>query len=69
VIVHEAARTCGFGAAIAAILSERAFPVLMAPVERVTGYGTVVRHAQAREGLLPDRRRIIEACERVMRYG
>jgi 2-oxoisovalerate dehydrogenase E1 component beta subunit len=69
VIVHEAARTCGFGAEIAAILSERAFPVLLAPVERVTGYDTVVPMPRLEKAYFPDRRRIIAACERVMRYG
>ena len=68
-IVHEAARTCGFGAEIAATLSERAFPVLLAPVERVTGYDTVVPMPKLEKAYFPDRRRIIEACERVMRYG
>jgi pyruvate dehydrogenase E1 component beta subunit len=69
VIVHEAARTCGFGAEIAAILSERAFAALLAPVERVTGYDTVVPMPRLEKAYFPDRRRIIEACERVMRYG
>jgi 2-oxoisovalerate dehydrogenase E1 component beta subunit len=69
VIVHEAARTCGFGAEIAAIISERAFPALLAPVERVTGYDTVVPMPRLEKAYFPDKRRIIEACERVMRYG
>jgi pyruvate dehydrogenase E1 component beta subunit len=37
VIVHEAAAPCGVGAEIAAILSEKAFASLKAPVVRVTG--------------------------------
>jgi 2-oxoisovalerate dehydrogenase E1 component beta subunit len=38
VIVHEAARTCGFGAEISALVQERCFVHLEAPVKRVTGW-------------------------------
>jgi pyruvate dehydrogenase E1 component beta subunit len=69
VIVHEAARTLGFGAEIAAILAERAMPVLVAPVERVTGYDTVIPMPRLEADYFPNEARIIEACERVMRYG
>ena len=41
VIVHEAARTGGFGAEIAALIAERGLLSLRAPVIRVTGYDTV----------------------------
>ena len=37
VVVHEAPRTCGFGAELVALLSERAFLHLEAPPRRVTG--------------------------------
>jgi pyruvate/2-oxoglutarate/acetoin dehydrogenase E1 component len=37
VIVHEASRMCGVGAEVAAIVSERAFADLKAPVMRITG--------------------------------
>ena len=43
VIVHEAARTGGFGAEIAALIAERGLTSLLAPVARVTGYDTVIR--------------------------
>jgi pyruvate dehydrogenase E1 component beta subunit len=36
-IVHEASRMCGVGAEIAAIIAERAFDALKAPVLRLTG--------------------------------
>src|SRR5246500_5791974 len=42
VIVHEATRTGGFGAEIAALIAERGLTSLLAPVLRVTGYDTVV---------------------------
>jgi pyruvate dehydrogenase E1 component beta subunit len=37
VVVHEAGRLCGVGAEVAAILSEKAFSALKAPVLRITG--------------------------------
>jgi 2-oxoisovalerate dehydrogenase E1 component beta subunit len=42
VIVHEAARTGGFGAEIVALIAERGLTSLLAPVARVTGYDTVM---------------------------
>jgi pyruvate dehydrogenase E1 component beta subunit len=41
VIVHEATRTCGFGAEIAARIADTAILSLLAPVKRVTGLDTV----------------------------
>jgi pyruvate dehydrogenase E1 component beta subunit len=40
VVVHEAPRTCGFGAEIVSLVSERAFLHLEAPPVRVTGFDT-----------------------------
>ena len=40
VVVHEAPRTCGFGAELAALVQERCFTSLEAPVARVTGFDT-----------------------------
>ena len=37
IVVHEAAAPCGIGAEIAAIVSEKAFGALKAPVRRLTG--------------------------------
>ncbi|MDF3035556.1 MAG: pdhB [Paucimonas sp.] len=37
VVVHEASRMCGMGAEVAAIVSEKAFDALTAPVVRITG--------------------------------
>jgi pyruvate dehydrogenase E1 component beta subunit len=45
VIVHEAARFCGVGGEIAALLSEKAFYSLKAPIARVTGYDTPFPYA------------------------
>lgn len=45
VIVHEATRTCGFGAELAAQVQERCFYTLEAPVARVCGWDTPYPHA------------------------
>ena len=44
VIVHEAPKTSGFGAELAASIQERAFWWLEAPIERVTGWDTPFPH-------------------------
>ncbi len=45
VIVHEATRTSGFGAELAALVQEHCFYQLEAPIERVTGWDTPYPHA------------------------
>ena len=44
-IVHEATRTGGFGAELSALVTERCFYHLEAPVERVTGFDTPYPHS------------------------
>ncbi|VXC56711.1 2-oxoisovalerate dehydrogenase subunit beta [Sphingomonas sp. AX6] len=44
-IVHEATRTQGFGAELSALVQERCFYHLEAPVERVTGFDTPYPHS------------------------
>jgi 2-oxoisovalerate dehydrogenase E1 component beta subunit len=44
VIVHEATRTCGFGAELSALIQENCFYHLEAPIERVTGWDTPYPH-------------------------
>jgi len=60
VIVHEAARFCGFGAELAAILAEKAFYSLKAPIARVTGYDTPFPYA-LEHVYLPGTERIVRA--------
>jgi 2-oxoisovalerate dehydrogenase E1 component beta subunit len=45
VVIHEATRTAGFGAELAALVQERCFYHLEAPVMRVTGYDTPYPHS------------------------
>jgi 2-oxoisovalerate dehydrogenase E1 component beta subunit len=46
VVVHEATRTSGFGAELAALVQEHCFYHLETPIERVTGWDTPYPHAQ-----------------------
>lgn len=45
VIVHEATRTSGFGAELSALVQERCFYHLEAPIQRVTGFDTPYPHS------------------------
>ncbi|MAO03094.1 MAG: alpha-ketoacid dehydrogenase subunit beta, partial [Citromicrobium sp.] len=44
-IVHEATRTSGFGAELSALVQERCFYHLEAPIQRVTGFDTPYPHS------------------------
>lgn len=49
VVVHEATRTCGFGAEVAAFAAEELFTALDAPVKRVASLDTPVPYSPALE--------------------
>ncbi len=66
VVVHEAPRTAGFGAEIAAQIYEQVFYSLLAPVERVTGWDTVVPLRRAEQHYVPSVGRVVAAVHRVM---
>ncbi|MFG1530197.1 MAG: alpha-ketoacid dehydrogenase subunit beta [Thermoplasmata archaeon] len=68
VIVHEAARTAGFGAEIAALVAEKALYSLKAPIVRVTGYDTPFPYA-LEHLYLPSEERILDAAREVGRTG
>ena len=67
VIVHEAPRTGGLGAEIAALVQEHAFLHLEAPVLRVTGFDTPVPHS-LEAAYLPTPQRVIAAIEAAIGY-
>ncbi len=66
VIVHEAAKTAGFGAEIAARLAEEALYDLHAPVERVTGYDTHIPLFRLEMKYLPSVEKILAAVKRTL---
>jgi pyruvate dehydrogenase E1 component beta subunit len=67
VIVHEAPRTCGFGAELSALLQERCFLHLEAPITRVTGFDTPFPYTLENE-YLPRAPRILRALREVARF-
>jgi len=67
VILHEAPRTCGYGAELSALIAERALTSLQAPVLRVTGYDTPFPYT-LEHSYLPDAPRVTRALEHVMSY-
>jgi 2-oxoisovalerate dehydrogenase E1 component beta subunit len=67
VVVHEAPRTCGFGAEISALIQERCFLHLEAPVRRLTGYDTPFPYTLENE-YLPRAPRIVQAIREVVAY-
>jgi pyruvate dehydrogenase E1 component beta subunit len=69
VICHEAPLTGGFGAEIAARLAGPGLFSLLAPVERVTGWDTVMPLPRLEASFIPGQSRILAAARRTMRHG
>jgi 2-oxoisovalerate dehydrogenase E1 component beta subunit len=63
VIVHEAARSCGVGAEVAAGVAEHGLYDLEAPIQRVTGYDTVMPLFRLEYEYLPSVARIVDAAK------
>jgi len=64
-VIHEATRTSGFGAELSALVQERCFYHLEAPVERVTGFDTPYPHS-LEWAYFPGPVRIGEAVDRLL---
>jgi pyruvate dehydrogenase E1 component beta subunit len=69
VIVHEAPLTGGFGAEIAARLAGEGLMHLVAPVERVAGWDTVMPLLRLEGRYMPSPQRIVSAARRVLEYA
>ncbi len=69
VIIHEAARTCGVGAEIAAQIAEYGLLSLTAPIQRVTGYDTVMPYFKLENYYLPNVNRIKNAVNLCLEYA
>jgi len=69
VIVHEAARTGGFGAEIAALIAERGLTSLLAPVARITGYDTVMPLPRLEQHYMPSVSRIAAAGRKACQFS
>lgn len=69
VIIHEAPRSCGVGAEIAAHLVEYGLLSLQAPITRVTGYDVTVPYSKMEKQYLPSEARILNAIHKVMEFA
>ncbi|MCP4273255.1 MAG: alpha-ketoacid dehydrogenase subunit beta, partial [Gammaproteobacteria bacterium] len=65
VVVHEATKTCGFGAELITIVQKHCLDYLEAPIERVTGWDTPYPHAQEWD-YFPSPDRVSKALQKVM---
>jgi len=66
VVVHEGAKTCGVGAEISAQIMENCMSDLLAPVQRVTGYDTVMPYFQLEKQYIPSVSRIKNSVMSIM---
>ncbi|MBO9556029.1 alpha-ketoacid dehydrogenase subunit beta [Cellulomonas sp.] len=66
VVTHEAQRSGGLGAEIAASITERCFSLLHAAPVRVTGFDVPYPPAKLEEHFLPDLDRLLDAVDQVM---
>jgi pyruvate dehydrogenase E1 component beta subunit len=67
VILHEACKTCGFGAEIAAQIAEKALLSLEAPIVRVAGYDVPFPYV-LEDDYMPNANRVLNAIEKVHNY-
>jgi pyruvate dehydrogenase E1 component beta subunit len=61
--------TCGYGAEIAARVCSGTMTSLLAPIERVTGYDTMMPYLRTEAYYMPNVGRILAAARRVMAYA
>ncbi len=68
IVVHEAPKTAGLGAEVAAILAEEAILDLEAPVSRVTGYDAPFPIPVVERSYVPSDRRVLEAIRACVKF-
>ena len=68
VIIHEAARSFGVGAEIAATVAERSLLHLLAPIARVTSYDIVPPLAKLEDYNYPNVEKIVRAIHKTMEF-
>ena len=68
VVVHEAVRTLGMGAELAARIQAECFYELQAPVLRVTGYDLPYPPSRTEHSYLPDLDRVLDAVDQSLAH-
>lgn len=66
VVIQEAPRTCGLAAEISALLTEKLWRDLKAPVERVTGFDIIPPLLKSEDYNIPDEKRLIAGVKTVL---
>lgn len=69
VIVQEANGTCSMSSEIAAQLAEKGLTSLLAPIQRVTGYDTVMPLYRLEKTFMPNPKRIMDAVKTALEYS
>jgi len=68
VVLHEAPKTCGLGAEIAALVGERALLSLKAPVRRVTAPDITIPLPKSEDYYIPSPERLARAIRELMEF-
>ncbi len=68
IVVHEAPKTCGLGAEISALISERALLSLEAPVLRITGQDIIVPLPKREDYYYPTPERIVQGIKKILEF-
>jgi pyruvate dehydrogenase E1 component beta subunit len=68
IVLHEAPKTCGLGAEIAALIGEQALLSLSAPVLRVTAPDITVPLPKSEDYYYPSPERLLRAIRRIMEF-
>ena len=68
IVVHEAPKTCGLGAEISALISERALLSLEAPVLRITGQDIIVPLPKREDSYYPTPERITLGIKKILEF-
>jgi pyruvate dehydrogenase E1 component beta subunit len=69
IVVHEAPRSFGPGAEIAARLVEKAFFYLEAPIARVTGFDIIIPLFSREKSYIPSVQRILREAKKILNTG
>lgn len=67
VIIHEAAKNCGVGAEVAAIVAEQGMYDLQGPIRRITGYDVIMPLFRREMDYMPSVSKIVDTIEQSMR--
>jgi len=67
-VVHEAPKTCGLGAELAALIGEKALLSLEAPVLRITGWDITPPLPKSEDAYYPNPERVLRGIRRLMEF-